>query len=580
MSDFNFWRDVIGDDLVVDGVVYSATEWESDGEGGVQRIADRARRELADASDVMNPDGANLDAAVRTQPPDATVHDHRDRVRERFDPQYEAYTEFENVRRQGVNVVFAAATDAQPHRVVQIIFTEHHEFAARELVADPEWVISSSVPASMDLDGVALRPIGAYRLDDTHRLGAVIGQLQRGPTLNGTSPTRREPVLVPAAHQAILLEFLTDLDNHLGRVQERGTLDALLAAHQAVSSEMSVMRLGDMHPDIYWECEVLQAELDGRIGRVLNGLEPLDEKATGYVDPDPWDDYLHSPTTSLMDSAVSRSVEIADQIEIAVRQRFDPAYPQWKALHDVETRGVYVEFAAPAAGNAGRRVSISYHSADGQWRALEYRREHNEHVDLTEYVGEYRVGSGVHPWLGEFLDGLETRPVLIDARTGETIPCPAVRAPDIAQAQLWKYATDVADLAAGLDRARETTGYRAAYEELADSITEPGHSTEWSHAAEQLLDEFGSRIASSDAFRESPSRGTDSIGDRVRPPVPTDRRGRLADGSRDGARSGDHAQGGPVERAEATSPDTTTSWAQRMRRRLSKPPAAQNRRRI
>ncbi|NQE86028.1 hypothetical protein [Nocardia terpenica] len=532
--------------------------------------------DLADATDVVNPGGANLGAAVRTQPRDATVRDHRDRVRARFDPQYEAYSELEKVRSQGVNVVFAAATDAQPHRVVQITFTEHHEFAARELVSDPEWVPSLSAPAPMYLDGVALRPIGDYRLDDAEHLGAVIGQLQRGPTLNGDQPSRSGPVLVPAAHETILLEFLTDLDNHLGRVQEKGTLDALLAAHQAVSSEMAVMRLGDMHPEISWECEVLQAELDGRIGRVLNGLEPVDEKATGYVDLDPWGDYPDSPTAGLMDSAVSRSAEIADQIEIAVRQRFDPTYPQWKALHETETRGVYVEFAAPAADSPGRRVSISFNSDAGQWQAREYRREHNEHVTLTEYVGEYRVGSGVHPWLGEFLDGLETRPVLIDARTGEAIPRPAVHPPDTAQAQLWKYATDVADLATGLDRARGTAGYRAAYKELVDSITEPGHSAEWSHAAQQLLDEFGRRIAISDALRESSGRATDGIGDRVRPPEPTNGGGRFSDGSRHGARADDHTQGGPAERAEGTSP----SWAQRIRRGLSKPRAAHPRRRI
>ncbi|MFD7993785.1 UvrD-helicase domain-containing protein [Streptomyces mexicanus] len=36
-DDFDFWRDVIGDDLVVDGVVYDSDEWERDGEGGVRR---------------------------------------------------------------------------------------------------------------------------------------------------------------------------------------------------------------------------------------------------------------------------------------------------------------------------------------------------------------------------------------------------------------------------------------------------------------------------------------------------------------------------------------------------------------
>ncbi|MYT20263.1 hypothetical protein GTW69_08165 [Streptomyces sp. SID7760] len=36
-EDFDFWRDVIGDDLVVDGVVYDSNVWQPDGEGGVER---------------------------------------------------------------------------------------------------------------------------------------------------------------------------------------------------------------------------------------------------------------------------------------------------------------------------------------------------------------------------------------------------------------------------------------------------------------------------------------------------------------------------------------------------------------
>jgi hypothetical protein len=41
---FNFWRDVIGDDLVFGGVVYDSREWTWDYEDGVRRItgADRA----------------------------------------------------------------------------------------------------------------------------------------------------------------------------------------------------------------------------------------------------------------------------------------------------------------------------------------------------------------------------------------------------------------------------------------------------------------------------------------------------------------------------------------------------------
>ncbi|WP_405161532.1 hypothetical protein OG203_35145 [Nocardia sp. NBC_01499] len=536
--------------------------------------------DLAYTTNLDQPSGAVPELAPEPQQPDATHGAHRERLRERFDPQHQAYVELEKLRDRGVNVMFAAATETQPYRVVQITFTELHDFAARELAADPEWLPALSAPAPMYLDGVPLRPIGNYRLDDTEHLAAVIGQLKRGPTLNGKAPTRREPVLVPAVHEATLLEFLTDLDNHLGRVQEKGTLDALLAAHQAVSSEMGVMRLGDTHPEIYWECEMLQAELDGRIGRVLNGLEPLDEKATGYVDPDPWSHYLDSPSTGLVDFADTRLAQIADQIETAVRQRFDPAYPQWKALHDAETRGVYVEFAAPADGNPGRRVSIRYNSDAGQWQAREYRHEHHEDHDLTAYVGDYLVDSGVHPWLGEFLDGLESRPVLIHAQTGEAIPRPAVHPPDTARAQLWTYVTDVAELAAGLDIARETAGYRAAHQELAGAINEAGHSTEWTHAAQQLLDEFGGRTATSDAVRESSARATESISDWLRPPNPTDHGVRALDGSSDRARGGDHAQDSSAQRAEAKNPDSTTSWAQRIRSGLSKPPAAHPRRRI
>lgn len=36
-DDFDFMRDVIGDDLVIDGVVYDSNVWEADGEGGIER---------------------------------------------------------------------------------------------------------------------------------------------------------------------------------------------------------------------------------------------------------------------------------------------------------------------------------------------------------------------------------------------------------------------------------------------------------------------------------------------------------------------------------------------------------------
>lgn len=40
---FDFHRDVVGDDLVVDGVVYDSHIWKEDGEGGVMRRSEAAR---------------------------------------------------------------------------------------------------------------------------------------------------------------------------------------------------------------------------------------------------------------------------------------------------------------------------------------------------------------------------------------------------------------------------------------------------------------------------------------------------------------------------------------------------------
>ncbi len=45
-DDIDFWRDVIGDDLVVDGVVYNGTTYRSDGEGGVERRSDEEIEEI------------------------------------------------------------------------------------------------------------------------------------------------------------------------------------------------------------------------------------------------------------------------------------------------------------------------------------------------------------------------------------------------------------------------------------------------------------------------------------------------------------------------------------------------------
>ncbi len=43
-DDFDFWRDVIGDDPVVEGVAYNGNIYRSDGEGGVER---RPEEEIA-----------------------------------------------------------------------------------------------------------------------------------------------------------------------------------------------------------------------------------------------------------------------------------------------------------------------------------------------------------------------------------------------------------------------------------------------------------------------------------------------------------------------------------------------------
>ncbi|MEU8526635.1 hypothetical protein AB0C77_13745 [Streptomyces sp. NPDC048629] len=48
---FDFWDDVIGDDLVVDGVVYNSKVWRPDGEGGVQHRGEVSADEPASAAD-------------------------------------------------------------------------------------------------------------------------------------------------------------------------------------------------------------------------------------------------------------------------------------------------------------------------------------------------------------------------------------------------------------------------------------------------------------------------------------------------------------------------------------------------
>jgi hypothetical protein len=50
-ENFDFWRDVIGDDIVADGIVYSADEWTHDSEEGVRRLTASERAERLAAAD-------------------------------------------------------------------------------------------------------------------------------------------------------------------------------------------------------------------------------------------------------------------------------------------------------------------------------------------------------------------------------------------------------------------------------------------------------------------------------------------------------------------------------------------------
>ncbi|MFI5682340.1 UvrD-helicase domain-containing protein [Streptomyces sp. NPDC051636] len=92
-DDFDFWRDVIGDDLVVGGVVYSSDEWELDGEEGVRRREDEPYPPELDAVDEPE-----AEAEVAAQPADshesaAGTQPARDTTEEEPVAQPEATTE-------------------------------------------------------------------------------------------------------------------------------------------------------------------------------------------------------------------------------------------------------------------------------------------------------------------------------------------------------------------------------------------------------------------------------------------------------------------------------------------------------
>lgn len=70
---FNFWRDVIGDDIVSGGIVYSSDEWTHEGEGDVHRLTptEKAARDT-NRLHPNNPDHPEVAAAYAAL---ATEHD-------------------------------------------------------------------------------------------------------------------------------------------------------------------------------------------------------------------------------------------------------------------------------------------------------------------------------------------------------------------------------------------------------------------------------------------------------------------------------------------------------------------------
>ncbi|BDB63542.1 hypothetical protein [Rhodococcus sp. RDE2] len=61
---FDFARDVIGDDLIVDGVVYDSSIWTVDGEGGVMRRCEEARDLEATSQDIATEEILRRAAAI------------------------------------------------------------------------------------------------------------------------------------------------------------------------------------------------------------------------------------------------------------------------------------------------------------------------------------------------------------------------------------------------------------------------------------------------------------------------------------------------------------------------------------
>jgi hypothetical protein len=78
---FNFWRDVIGDDIVSGGIVYSSDEWTHEGEGDVHRLTptEKAARDTnrLHPNNPDHPEVAAAYAALATEHDDALRRDGR-----------------------------------------------------------------------------------------------------------------------------------------------------------------------------------------------------------------------------------------------------------------------------------------------------------------------------------------------------------------------------------------------------------------------------------------------------------------------------------------------------------------------
>ncbi|WP_068277748.1 hypothetical protein [Aldersonia kunmingensis] len=162
--DFDFFRDVIGEDLVVDGVAYSATEYEPDGDGGVQPLGARAAQE------------ARCD-----------------------DPAYAARADIEDTLDAGITERFA--TEDDPDRVI-VIGMDRRDWVAHEYRRDPEAVDGERYV------GELTAPTASRNVDQ------LLSALETAPhrTTLDHDTEFAEPVHVPSQVRKRLLAFETEVD--------------------------------------------------------------------------------------------------------------------------------------------------------------------------------------------------------------------------------------------------------------------------------------------------------------------------------------------------------------------------------